>query len=217
MEAKKHTVLSLTHAPQIVRAGPVAVQFVILSGPEGHREIARHWDKDLKVTVPCNCQGLCETKRIDHFIAGLLWFAPETWQQVVLHFTDVGWATLHSLLQVHNLTLKGAHGTWQRRSSAPNAGVNIKLLGNPNVTHPPVDIGYVLQRRLGLSIDFFGGDNHLNGVVDSPVSPPSDVPLSLADLRGAKGKAGSGRPRSEKPRVSKGCGACHKRRANDSP
>jgi len=216
MEGKKHTVLSLTHAPRIVRAGPIAVQFVITAGPEGHREIARHWDTALGVTVVCDCQGLCETKRIDHFISGLSWFAPETWEQVVLHFTDLAWTTLHNLLQVHNLSLKGAHGTWQRRSGAHNAPVSIKLIGNPNVTHPPVDIGYVLQRRLGLATDFFGTANALSPIAEAGVEAGVSAPASLADIRGANGKAGSMKPRSEKPRVSKGCGKCHKRREKDS-
>jgi len=217
METVKHTVLSLTHAPRIVRPGPIAVEFIVLAGPEGHREIARHWDANLNATVPCSCQGMCETRRLDHFISGLTWFAPQTWEQTVLHFTDLGWSILHNLLQVKNLSLKGAWGTWQRRSANKNGPVCIKLLGNPNVQHQPVDIGYVLQRRLGLTTDFFGGDNHLGAVEELAPAPTDDTPLSLADVRGLTGKAGSSKPRSAKPRVSKGCGPCHKRRAKDSP
>jgi len=216
MTEKRDTVLSLTHAPRIVRAGPVAVDFIILSGPDGHKEIARHWDKGINATVPCKCQTMCETRRLDHFISGLTWFAPQTWEQTVLHFTDLGWSVLHNLLQVKGLSLKGAWGSWQRRSASNNSPIVINLKGNSGVVHDPVDIGYVLQRRLGLSLDFFGSDNHLDPVVETRPAASDDTPVSLAALRGAIGKAGSMKPRSEKPRVSKGCGACHKRRAKDS-
>lgn len=204
MDAKRPTILSLAHAPRIVRANTNPTQFIVLADLDGLRVITRHWDTNLRATVPCECVKPCESRRSDHFIAGLSWYSPDTWEQAVLHFSEGAWIRLQNELQVKKLPLKGIWGRWQRTSSAPNAGVRVDVIGASNCTHPPVDIGYSLQRRLGLSLDFFGsaGDPPIP-TVDAGMQT-ADKAMSLAEMKGHTEKAGSKKPRTLKPKVAKG-------------
>jgi len=196
------TILALTHAPRIVRPTVIPVEFIVLQEAREVISLARHWDEARKATVLCDCKQPCSTARVDYFISGLQWYAPQMWEQVVLHFTEGGWIALGAGCQKMQLEMKGIWGKWYRRNATANAPQIVEVVGKSGASHVPVDLGYALTKRLGIASDFFG---------------KNDTPLTLGDVRGVHGKAGSLRPRTDKPRVSKGCGNCHKRRTQDAP
>jgi len=214
---RKATILSLAHCPEIVRASVVPVDFIVLSDLADTREIVRHYDQVLKATVPCECRGVCLTQRTDHFVAGLQWYAPDTWQQVVLHFSEGGWNQLMNQLAHKQLQMKGVWGNWKRNSSAPTSPVSITLRGPSQCTHPPVDIGYVLTRRLRLAVDFFGSKISEYGEDGEQKDPVEDLEVPVKQPHPAgNGIVPAVLPRHLKPRVSKGCAPCHRRKKDSS-
>jgi len=200
-EAVKPEILPLTHAPRIVRPTVVNTDFIVLCEAENAIHLKRHWDEPTNRTIICTCEPVCGSSRIDWFAPGLLWYAPQMWEQVILHFAEVAWIHLLAECRKAGEPLKGVWGQWKRASMAKNAGTIIKIMKKSGCTHVPVDLGYALQRRLGISADFFPA------VASAP---------GLAEVKEADQVAGSVKPRSAKPRVSKGCGPCHKRAKKES-
>lgn len=185
---------------RIARAGPVPIDIVYPGVSKRDVSLRRHWSEMDHRTEVCPCVPPCPSSRLDWFSCGLMWHSPHVWEEVVLAFPEQAYISLLNGMQAKGLTDQQILARWQRRGSGPNAPVIVNVLGPAgNGIEVAFDVGYVLVQRTGISGDFF---EEWRKTGTAP---------SLAEVKGhAK------RERSSKPRVSKGCGPCHRRSSKES-
>jgi len=161
-------------------------------------KVARHWDRDLKQTVLCTCEGGCHSRREDYFAAGLAKLPAEGMQfaVVTLQFTPANLSTLEIGMRSagHDWETKGMGFTWIRRGKDPNspAIVMFKQLHQVGAEHG-FDLAAAILYHLRIATDFFS----------KTASESLAVTGAPAQLNGDQVIAPI-RSRNDKPRVPKG-------------
>lgn len=156
--------------------------------------IQRHWNKESNTTEVCRCNPLCPSSRTDTFASVLEWVGPLTYEQRIWCASEQAMAMLWRLAFLKGLgkEVQGMRIRARRHGDRQNGRVLVEYLGNVHIKSEGFDVPYAVLKTLGIAEDFFGT------VPMEPTVPNVDQVVTPA------------RARTEKPRVSKGCGNCHK-------
>jgi len=184
--------------PPICRPS-MSQQYIICLTPfEKLVKIARHWDRELKQTVLCECPGGCHSRREDWFACGLAKLPAEGQQfaVVTLQFTPANLSTLEIGMRSagHQWNTRGMGFTWMRRGKDANspAIVQFKMIHQVG-TDDYCDVPAAVLYHLRIATDFFSRTTSENSTEDSTQATiNSDLTIPPA------------RSRNDKPRVPLG-------------
>jgi len=184
--------------PAICRPGQSLQYCICLSAFERMLKIARHWDKDTRSTVLCQCEGGCHSRREDYFAAGMAKLPAEGLQFVLvtLQFTPANLSSLEIAMRSagHDWETVGMGFTWQRRGKDANSPAIVQFkqlhkLSEPHAFDLPASVMYHLR----ISTDFFR-----ESVNSPPAIPDAEI---VKEMFAAKDRAAE---REKKPRVPLG-------------
>jgi len=184
--------------PPICRPSMSQQYCVCLTPFQNLVKIARHWDKELRQTVLCECEGGCYSRREDFFAAGLVKLPAEGMQyaMVTLQLTPANLSTLEIGMRSagHEWETRGMGFTWMRRGKDPNspAIVMFKMLHQVGAEHG-FDVPAAVLYHLRIATDFF-----------SRTPPANSVPGDLSASINGDQILNPMKTRNEKPRVPKG-------------
>lgn len=209
---------------RVASAHALPESWIILAHDSEWMHVWRCWSKEAGVTAVCHCGVGCPSRRLDHYCCGLVRHL-DFWERCILSFPQAGYDELRLLIETgYNGDAKGMNGRW-RRIGHPNYGrVEVKVNGRASGFRVSSCSSIIkdLAFRLRSSENFMTIHDHDGQVIDSTGQPTStDQPFSsdpstatnsadTVEPAQITGKKASNQPRSKKPRVSKGCGPCHK-------
>jgi hypothetical protein len=169
---------------------------VVVQTPREHAiQVTRHWNDEKGTSEICECDVPCRTQRTDTFVSGLVWVSESVWEQRLIKLTDQAVSTIDRLTAMKSDAVpswKGLGLFLRRHGDRNNGRVTVEYRHWSNSVPEGFDVAYAVQVVTGIAVVFFG----------APLSEPS-VPNADQVVTPA-------RARADKPRVSKGCGNCHK-------
>jgi len=171
----EHRVFTPDGVPALLQAGHEVQVVLILSDASEVKAIGRHWDEGIRATRPCTCEPPCPSHRLDIFAASLLRLSATEWEERLLILSYTAWHSLLLALARNGAgdDPRGALFKMRRTGDRQNGRVVVELIQVMPKVPPAFDLGWAMNRKLGLSADFFGRN----------------------DLVEEMGKAGSKKPR----------------------
>ena len=184
------TVYTPDGVPALLQAATNPVTCCITSRSQDLFRCRRHWSEGGHTTEVCCCDPYCTSSRLDTFAAALRRISQNEWETVLLIMSEQG---MHSLLlEISRKTgadeVQGALFKLQRFGDRPNGRVCITFESMLTTFPPPFDLGWAIQKKLGLSPSFFG-------IVEPE---PSQKPVIVPADRNAKPRVALGtKPRGK--------------------
>jgi len=180
-EGTRLRILPVQHPARIARPDSTKGDWIITSPPIERIQVRRHWNKDRKCTEPCTCEPACHSMREDYFTAALQHLpgasqGESVWEPVVLHLTEATVRGIYTYIRTRgdDGDLKGLRVTLSK-TGADHSRTRVWMVtrGTVGEGRPLFDVGQVLIRRLGLTVDFFGHKFDDDGKVndDQVVAP----------------------------------------------
>jgi len=152
------TIYRTTLPPPLLTAMP-AKQICLLTSRETELiRIRKHWDVNLSATVPCQCEPRCHSSREECYAAGLLWIGNNEWEERLVRLTEQAESSLRLVMAQKSKPnfYRGAWFAMQRSGGSEHSRVIIDWRGWITEPPDPFDVGYAVQKRLGISAQFFG-------------------------------------------------------------
>jgi len=189
-------VILLPGKPRFVQLGSKDKELIIQTNPMSAVSLVRHYNPNKPGTELCQCDGPCSSQREDTFVSALEWVGPMTYEQRLWCISEAALAELwrHVKANTDSLEWKGVNLKARRTGPAANARVCLTWLQKFKTVPEGFDVPWAVLKATGIATAFF----KFPPVV--PDQPNADQVVTPA------------RARADKPRVSKGCGNCHKRK-----
>jgi len=194
MQFRSQTILIPPGKPQLVEIGPAGAIVVIQTPHADAIEITRHWNESTSMSEVCQCDSPCRTARTDVFVSALVWVSESTWEQRLLVLSEMAVRQINRITQMRPEIpcWRGLGLRLCRHGDRHNGRVTVEYRHYNNGVPAGFAVGMAVEAVTGISVMFFGTP------MQEPSVPNTDQVVTPA------------RARADKPRVSKGCGNCHK-------
>jgi hypothetical protein len=152
---------------------------IVCQGPE-IISVKRHFDEQLRKSVPCECSGPCYTQRLDRFCAVLYRAGPTLWDERIMLLPAMGWASLQATAVGRGFHPDDVHGfrcILQRVGNSANGRTTCAVQDRVKVVPAGFDLAAGVRNCTGIAVDFFGDlDGELPGGGGIPVDSPNPKP-----------------------------------------
>jgi hypothetical protein len=140
----------------------------------------RHYDEQLKKTIPCTCTGACYSQRMDRFLAVLYRQGPTIWDERVLVLPANGWSSLVATMLLKHLDhsdIRGIRAIVQRRGDSINGRTTFDVQDRVKAVPAGFNLAAGIRNCTGIAAGFFlDADGDLFVKEEVPARTRSDKP-----------------------------------------